>query len=252
MKRRLLVPLAVLGLVSVALVATSCGGRLRRELAGGATTSGRDVLDSGAPAPRAIYVADFRIDEDSFKAPQGLVSEVLDNRPHILGGARGGSGVLGTRIGSSDAPEPSQVVDQLATAVTEGLNEQDLGFPAERLPPGAAPPASGWLVRGDIVSVDPGNRAERAVVGFGAGQATAEVQVEVDRLEPGRQVPVMRFGTQSDSGKAPGAVVTMNPYVAAAKFVIGKDATSRDINALGAEIAKQIADYARSRGAAAR
>lgn len=252
MKRRLTVCLSVLCLVSVALAATSCGGRLRRELAGGATTSGRDVLDTSAPAPREIWVADFRVDDDSFKKPQGLVSEVLDNRPHILQGGTGRGGVLGGRIGSSDAPDPSQVVDQLAASVAEGLTQQNLGFPVERLAPGQAVPSTGWLVRGDIVSVDPGNRAERAVVGFGAGEATAEVQVEVDRLEPGRQVPVMRFGTQSDSGKAPGAVVTMNPYVAAAKFVIGKNATSRDINAIGAEIAKQIADYARSRGVAAR
>ena len=144
----------------------------------------------------------------------------------------------------------SQVVEQLSASITKGLNDQKLGYPAERIAPGMSPPASGWLVRGKIVSVDPGNRAERAVVGFGAGEATASVEVEVDRLDTGTQTPVLRFGTSADSGKAPGAVVTMNPYVAAAKFVIGKYATSRDINAMGTEIAKQITDAARWRGVA--
>ena len=234
-----------------ALIA-GCGGRLGRELGGGATVENRDVLDTEAVAPKMVYVADFSANPADFKAPSGLVSEVLDDRPRILQGGASGSGraLLG-RIGSSDAADPGQVVDLLAGSITDGLNAQQLGVQAVRIAPGAPPPASGWLIRGRIVSVDPGNRAERAVVGFGTGEATAEVRVEVDRLEPNSRVPIMRFGTKSDSGKAPGAVVTMNPYVAAAKFVIGKNATSRDINALGQEIAKQIADYARSRGAGA-
>jgi hypothetical protein len=247
MVRRALVLLSSLAIA--AAVATACGrGEVRRELMGGATVTGRDVLEGEAPAPRAIYVADFAADPDAFKAPSGIVSEVLDERPRLL---EGGGGILGDRL-ASDAPDPAQVVDQLAASITQGLNDQKLGYPAERIAPGTPLPASGWIVRGRIVSVDPGNRAERAVVGFGTGQATASVEVEVDRLEPGKQTPVIRFGTQSDSGKAPGAVVTMNPYVAAAKFVIGKGATSRDINAMGAEIAKQIADYARTRGVAPR
>jgi hypothetical protein len=48
----------------------------------------------------------------------------------------------------------------------------------------------------------------------------------------------------------PGGAVTRNPYVMAAKFVLGRQATMRDVEAMGKEIAKQIADYARSRGTA--
>jgi len=242
---------AVVSLLAIAvLLATGCAGRLRRELAGGATVTDRDVVDAAAEPPRRIYVADFDADPSAFKPASGIVSEVLDNRPHLLGGAAPQGGIIGRRL-ASDTPVPAQVVDQLAASITKGLNDQKLGYPAERIPPRAPLPSSGWLVRGRIVGVDPGNRAERAVIGFGTGEATASVEVEVDRLAAGGETPVMRFGTKSDSGKAPGAVVTMNPYVAAAKFVIGKGATSRDINAMGFEIAKQIADVARSRGAAA-
>jgi len=48
----------------------------------------------------------------------------------------------------------------------------------------------------------------------------------------------------------PGAAVTLNPYVAAAKFVLGKEATTRDVQAMGEAIARQIAEYARRRQSA--
>ena len=241
--------LRLAALAATVLVASGCSvlGKAKKEVAGGATVSDQQVLEPAGAVPQVIYVADFVADPGAFKEASGLVSGVLDNRPKLIGGG----GLLGGRIGGSDTPQPQQVVDTLASSITQGLNDAQLGYPAERLATGAAPPDLGWLVRGNIVSVDPGNRAMRAVVGFGAGEATAEVNVEVDRLGPGTQTPVLRFGTGSDSGKAPGAAVTMNPYVAGAKFVLGKDATNRDVKAMGEAIAKQIADYAQSRGAGA-
>jgi hypothetical protein len=242
---------AVAAIVVVASIGCSLG-QAKRELAGGATATGEQVLDTGAPPPRAVYVADFAVDPGAIKPASGLVSEVGDSvgeavqeRPRLLG--LGSGGILGRRL-SSDTPTPEAVVNTLATSITDALNEQHLGFPAERIPPGAPLPSSGWVITGRFVSVDPGNRAERAVIGFGTGAATTEVLVIVDRLGPGTSTPVLQFGTQADSGKMPGAAVTMNPYVAAAKFVLGKQATTRDVQAMGKEIAKQIADYARARG----
>jgi hypothetical protein len=236
----------VVAMVFAAQVAACSLGEARREIAGGASTSDKQVLDDGA-SPRRIYVADFTVEEGAIKPASGLISEAGElaaERPHLLGGA--GGGIVGRRLGS-DTPTADQVVNTLAASITEGLRQQNLGFPVQRLPLGAPVSGSGWVVNGRFVSVDPGNRAERAVVGFGAGQATTEVVVEVDRLGGEAPVPVLRFGTQADSGKMPGAAVTMNPYVAAAKFVLGKQATTRDVQEMGEEIAKQIGDYARSR-----
>jgi hypothetical protein len=234
-------------IVSGAIAGCSLG-QAKRELAGGATATGAQVLDAQAPPPKEIYVADFSVEPGAIKPESGLIAEAgqtVANRPRLLGAG----GILQRRI-DSDTPTASDVVDTLAVSLTEALNQENLGFPAERIAPGAALPSSGWLITGRFVSVDPGNRAERAVIGFGAGAATTEVSVDVDRLAPGSETPVLRFGTQADSGKMPGAAVTMNPYVAAAKFVLGKQATSRDVQAMGEAIAKQIADYARSRGVA--
>jgi len=245
-----------LALITAAAVSTSlfaCSvGQTRRTIAGGATTKDQQVLDAAATPPERVYVADYTVEEGAIKQASGLISEgerVLAERPHLLGGGGpgGGEGILAKRT-SGDMPTAADVVNTLAASIAEGLTEQHLGFPVERIAPGTPLPSSGWVVEGRFISVDPGNRAERAVVGFGAGEATTEVTTEVDRLGPGTTTPVLRLGTQADSGKMPGAAVTMNPYVAAAKFVLGRQATSRDVQAMGKEIAKQIADFARSRG----
>jgi uncharacterized protein DUF4410 len=234
----------------LAALLTACSaGQAKREMVGGATVSQTQVLSADAGPPRVIYVADFTVEPGTIEQAQGLVSEateVMGERPHLLGGG----GLLGRRM-TSDTPTADQVVNTLAASIASGLSQQNLGFPVERLAPGTAPPGDGWLVNGRFVKVDPGNRAERAVIGFGAGAAVTEVAVEVDRVDSGAMTPILRFGTNADSGKMPGAAVTMNPYAAAAKFVLGKNATARDVQSMGQEIAKQIGDFARSRGAQA-
>jgi hypothetical protein len=234
-------------LAVVALASACAGGSPRRMLMGGADVNVERQMSAVTEPPRSIWVADFSVAENAIKPGSGLIAGVeqqVMQRGGILGG-----GILGRRM-EADQPTAQDVVDALADAITEGLNQQGLGFPAQRLPAGAAPPQSGWLVEGQFVSVDPGNRAERAVVGFGAGEATTSVNTRVDRLGPDGPVPILVLGVGADSGKSPGAVVTMNPYVAAAKFVLGRNATHRDVVSMGHEIAKQIASFARSRGVA--
>jgi hypothetical protein len=51
------------------------------------------------------------------------------------------------------------------------------------------------------------------------------------------------FGTAKDPNRIPGALVTMNPYVAAAKFVLEKNATERDIKKTAEQVAEQIVKY---------
>jgi hypothetical protein len=51
------------------------------------------------------------------------------------------------------------------------------------------------------------------------------------------------FGTAKEPNRIPGAVVAMNPYVAAAKFVLQQNATERDIKRTAEQIAEQILKY---------
>jgi len=262
-------PLSVFVLVLATCTALAGCSQARQAggfLAGEAKVSGQKSSQDVGPPPRVVYVAQFTVAEGAIKQQGGLfgsAEQMVENRPKLLGGGLlggggggesgeggGGPGGILDRRMAPDNPTPQAVTDTITKSVIEGLKQENLGFPVEFLPPGAPPPASGWLVQGQFQNVDPGNRAQRAVIGFGAGEATTEVAVEVDRLDGGSVTPVLQFGSNADSGHAPGAVVTMNPYAAAAKFVLGRNATSRDIEKMGTAIAQEIAKYARERGVA--
>jgi hypothetical protein len=246
----------------LALAACSQAKKAGGFLAGEATVSNKQASQDVGPPPRVLYVSQFTVSEGAIKQQGGLfgaAEQMVQNRPHLLGGGGilgggggeggDGGGVLERRT-APDNPTPQQVTEVITKAIIDGLESENLGFPIEPLPPGTQPGSSGWLVQGQFQNVDPGNRAQRAVIGFGAGEATTEVAVEVDRLGPGTVTPVLQFGSNADSGHAPGAAVTMNPYAAAAKFVLGRNATTRDIEKMGQAIAQEIAKYARERGVA--
>jgi hypothetical protein len=253
-----------LAVLAACLALTACSQTRKAGgfLAGEAKVSNQQSSQDAGPPPRVIYVAQFGVAADAIKQQGGLfgaAEQMVNERPHLLGGGGllgggqsgegGGGGILSRRT-APDNPTAAQVTQVLSQSIIEGLQSEQLGFPVEALAPGTAPPSPGWVVSGEFQSVDPGNRAQRAVIGFGAGEATTEVDVTVDRVGEGTSVPVLQFGSNADSGHAPGAAVTMNPYAAAAKFVLGRNATQRDIQKMGQAIAQEIAKYARERGVA--
>ena len=97
---------------------------------------------------------------------------------------------------------------------------------------------------GAFTEVDEGNRLKRAVIGFGQGSTQMTVQIGVsDLASKNPQAPFIIFGTIKDPSKLPGAVVTMNPYVAAAKFVMEKNASSKDVKNTAKQIVAEILKY---------
>jgi hypothetical protein len=121
-------------------------------------------------------------------------------------------------------------------------NLRNKGFTAQRLSgPQATLPRDGWLLQGIFTEVDEGNRIKRAVIGFGRGATSMNVQVGVSNLASAqRQTPFILFGTVKDPKKVPGAAATMNPYVAAARFVMEKNATEKDIEKTAEQIVDEI------------
>jgi hypothetical protein len=128
------------------------------------------------------------------------------------------------------------VVDLMATSLVDDLGEG--GVTAIRLPPGSPPPAEGWLLRGVFTKVEQGNRLERTVIGFGAGQTEIQAVADVDDLSHGPPPPLYDIDADADSSKLPGAIVMRNPYAAAAKFVIAGQSLDRNVR----QAAKQIAE----------
>lgn len=193
-------------------------------------------------APRTVYVADFALDAENIQGDEGVRGVMPGGLGHgVLGG-------LGQRLPhpfATDHPgdKARQIVDTMAESLVGALARR--GIPAQRIDPraGNLPPA-GWLLQGMFTEVDEGNRFKRAVIGFGQGASTMDVQIGISDLASTHpNDPFIVFGTVKDPSKLPGAVVTMNPYVAAAKFVMEKNATERDIRNTAEKIVDEILSY---------
>jgi hypothetical protein len=190
--------------------------------------------------PDAIYVTGFAIDISAVQEDSGFL------------GARGlMQGRLGERLDHLRHHENPQatagkLVNLLADSLTRDL--QNYQLPARRLLPGELHPKKGWVITGEFLEVDEGNRLRRAIIGFGAGET--EMQIEVKVADEGRHPgnPFLVMGTTTGSGKMPGAAVTLNPYVAAAKFVLAKNASDKDVIHAASGIAAEIVKYMKTRG----
>ena len=89
--------------------------------------------------------------------------------------------------------------------------------------------------------MDAGNRLRRAAVGFGQGASDAQLYVAVSDLTQTNSPPFTELNVDSSTGNAPGAIVTLNPYVAAAKYVLAKNPSEKDIQRAGVAIADALA-----------
>jgi hypothetical protein len=177
--------------------------------------------------PQKVYVTDFDLEFPAGAEPPqssraGLLARVRDR-------VQGGDPV--TRAHA--------LVELMADSLVDDLN--NAGLPAQRLYRDDPRPTNGWLVRGVVTEVDEGNQLKRAIVGFGAGETELQLWVGVSDIRSNPDAPFYTLEAADGSGKMPGAaVVKLNPYVAAAKFVMSRHASERDVTRTASEIAKQI------------
>jgi Domain of unknown function (DUF4410) len=197
---------------------------------GGAKVTGTTAMAAPAVAPAAVYVTDFDLDASEVHQ-SGIGSRLNAIRPGIIG-----SGPLG--IARTPKEQAHDLVETMAKSLVDDLRKD--GIAAERLPPGAPLPTSGWLVRGAFLQVDAGNRLRRAVIGFGAGGTDIQVVTAIDQLGGTVPQPLYTIDTSAQSRKLPGAAVTLNPYVAAARFVMAGGDLDRNAKATAAKIADQV------------
>ena len=197
---------------------------------GNPITGGAHVKDQKQTQPltqapaKQVYVYDFALDAQA-TAPK---TELLP-RPRFL------------QKLTEDDPETHarKVVDELATELVRDL--RNAGFPAQRLASDAPLPKEGWLIRGVFTEAGSGEAPRRAIIGFGTGKSEMEVQVGVCDLATDPNASFIVFGTITDPSRLPGGVVTRNPYVVAAKFVMEQGAPGRDVQHTAKAIADEIA-----------
>ena len=104
-----------------------------------------------SPAP-VVYVADFDLDVANVKPDSGPGSRLR----------RLGSALPSGPLRSSKDPQThaKEIVADMADDLTDDLKKA--GVDARRIAPGQPAPTSGWQVRGVFLSVDEGNRLQRA------------------------------------------------------------------------------------------
>ena len=181
-----------------------------------------------------IYVSDFELDASNVTADQSG-----SNRPGIIERPR-------KREEHDPQAQAAKLVNTMSTSLVDDLKKA--GYKVERVPPGGLPPKMGAWVHGVFTEVDEGNSRRRAVIGFGQGQASMDLYVTLtDLAQPDK--PLYNAAQDATSKNKPGAVITMNPYVAAAKFVMEKNAPEKMVKKTAGEISAQVAAQMQSYGA---
>ena len=247
-KRRMKKPLhlipAALGLVAT-LIALGCASERNP-----AHVTSYPTGTNTKARPSIIYVTDFYLNPDQIRRESVLPA----------------NGPIRRRLTELREGDPTtraaKLISVLSQTIVAELNKAGQtaeyrpnpdGLRREFVPANAKFPQSGWLVGGWFVTVDEGNRAEAATIGFGTGAESVEVEVVVSDLAQNAVEPFLYLGADSDPRKMPGGLVMgKNPYAMAAKFVLSRGATERDVKQEGVAIAKNLLAYIDGRGGPAK
>jgi Domain of unknown function (DUF4410) len=233
------------------LTLAGCSGK---SFMGGVEVKNKSINGLPTASAHTIYVADFAAPPNLKLDPTASGLQGMLNQGNTSTNGPGG-GIL-SRLRQRSQPtvhgtpqeQSAQIVNGLAEDLTSSL--RDKGFDAQRWNGQSGNlPKNGWLVKGEFNVVDEGNRVERAEIGFGQGATQMDVAVHVYDLagkNPG--TAFADFDTTKNPGMKPGGAVTMNPYAAAAKFHMEKNATAKDIKQTGSEIAEEIAKLGKPGG----
>jgi len=192
----------------------------------GSTETSKEKPFVFSPANTVIYVSDFELDAENFQSDQSMPRA---QRPHILNGP--------LRQSKDPATQAQNLVSLMATDIVKNLTKA--GYKAQHLAATDERPSEGVWVHGVFTELNEGNRLQRAVIGFGTGQTKMDLYVTMNDLSRPHQ-PLYTSTVAGESGKKPGAAITMNPYVAAAKFVMEKNAPEKTIKKTASEISQDI------------
>jgi hypothetical protein len=202
---------------------------------GGAKISGQREVGAGpSNIPQVIYVTDFDLEVQDVQSGPGILHP-RGSRANILPKPRAAQ--------KDPATQARELVDLMSASLVKEFTK--LGFDTQRLHTADAHPTQGLLIRGVFTQVDEGNRLRRAVIGFGAGGTDLQVAITADDLAQGLPKPFYELDTSAESRKMPGAIITMNPYVAAGKFLISGKDLNKNVKATASKIATAIAERIR-------
>jgi Domain of unknown function (DUF4410) len=163
-------------------------------------TSAQSTIETGGatlPRPEVVIVDTFAFAPDQVQLDEGLSTEMEQ--------------AVKARTGTSRSEQELEAGRQVAEAIAEKLvvEIRDMGLHAER---GSAVPVdtpTSLLIKGQLVSIDEGNRTERVVIGLGAGRSDVRAQVQVYEVTASGQRVIDTIEVDGKSGLTPGMAESM-------------------------------------------
>jgi len=151
-----------------------------------------DMTATQLARPALVLVYDFAVSPDEVKLDKGLSADLMQKYEEHKGMSR--------------TAEEIKVGHKVADALAEELVKKirSFGLWAERgfgYPHGNA---KDLLIKGQLLSIDEGNRTERVAIGLGAGRTSVQANVQVYELTPQGMNEVDTLRGTAKSGDKPG------------------------------------------------
>lgn len=191
----------------------------------------QQLADAPSASPRIVFVKDFEVDPAAIESHEGILADLP------------GPGRVVDRVVYGQEPAAKlgpELVNRMSNDLVRDIKKA--GLDAVRLAGNEPLPTNGWLVRGTFRRVDEGNRLRRSIVGFGSGKTDIVLAVLIEDLSQGPARPLVELETERHSRALPGAApfIAINPYSAAARFVLAGGDLRRNVSRAAAEIAREV------------
>jgi hypothetical protein len=146
------------------------------------------------PQPSRVLVYDFAVSPDEVELDSGIsgdIQELVKKAPRT----------------DQERAIGRQVADALAKHLVKEIGA--LGIPAIRASTSVPVAGRALAIKGQFISVDEGNQAERVVIGLGLGRTDVRTLVEAYEYNAGKKVMLEKFGVNAKSGDKPGMAETV-------------------------------------------
>lgn len=211
-----------------------------------ANVGSMSVFGGDLARPQVVLVSDFDVPANSVRLDSGFAAKLKRS-------------MKGANDQAMRAEVARRVSATIAETVVAKLRESGLeALPGNRSL--AIEDQATLVVGGNVRRIDEGNRTRRNVIGFGAGQSSVAVDVQVAHLSGGDSKNVLTFTAEAESSRRPGAIATA-PVGAAVGVAASAASTgaglaseklSADVEAqarrLGSTIADRVIAFAAERG----
>jgi hypothetical protein len=191
------------------------------------------------PRPDHILVYDFAVSPDEVKLDKGLSADLMRKYE--------------AHKGTSRTAEEIKVGHKVADALAEELVKKIRGYGLMAERAFGLPSAKGkvLMVKGQLLSIDEGNRTERVAIGLGAGRTSVQANVQLYEMTPEGKQEVDTLRGTAKSGRKPGMGEMMGlgaiaghllaSTVVSGALAGGTEMTSATVEADGKRLAENIA-----------